>query len=49
MVRSVVAAAVLLALAGCQPAVKGPGESGQPVYYDPALGISSNGQVYKRP
>ena len=40
--------AALLAMAGCQ-AVKGPSESGQPVYYDPAKGISSNGLVYPRP
>ena len=42
-------AAVLLALLGaCQP-VKGPGESGQPVYYDPQRAISSDGLVYPYP
>ncbi len=48
MTRCALAAAVLLALAACQP-LKGPGESGQPVYYDPAKGISSDGLVYPRP
>ena len=47
MVRMLLAAA-LLAVAGCQT-VKGPSESGQPVYYDPFKGISSNGLVYPRP
>lgn len=48
MILRVVAAAVLLGLAACQPALKGPGETGQPVYYDPARGISSDGKVYPR-
>ncbi len=41
--------ALLLGTAACTPAVKGPGETGQPVYYDPQRGISSDGRVYPRP
>ena len=48
IVRVLLAAALLLAVAACQT-VKGPGESGQPVYYDPSRGISSDGKVYPRP
>ena len=48
-IRVLVAAALLLGLAACQVTPKGPGETGQPVYYDPQLGISSDGSVYKRP
>ncbi len=48
MLRILATTALLTAVAACQP-VKGPGESGQPVYYDPAKGISSDGLVYPRP
>ena len=46
-VRITLAIALLAVLAGCHPELKGPGESGQPVYYDPAKGISSDGLVYR--
>ena len=48
MIRVLTLAGLLAALAACHP-LKGPGETGQVVYYDPERAISSDGLVYPRP
>ena len=46
--RALLAATLLAALAACQ-SVKGPSESGLPVYYAPGPTLGSHGTVYPPP
>ncbi len=48
ILRALIAAVLLAGLVGCQP-VKGPSESGLPVYYAPTTISSGNGIVYPQP